>query len=304
MSNLKVLRRVLTLPGRSSDEVRYQLSPQKRGYYPVGPIELSTGDLLGLAGEKVVQGERDYLTVYPRVIPLLKVKLPSYSPLGDLRYEQPIYEDPSRSIGKRDYMPGDSLRRIDWKSSATVGRLQTKLYEPSIALETVLILNLNSDEYHLKFRYNDSELAVVVAASLANWIISHKQSAGLIVNGADPLSESGFPRPLPTRKGRPHLMRLLETLARVQMAASDPFPQVLRRNRAGLSWGTTIIAITGQAEESLFDEIFQLRRSGINAVMILCGEVTGIKDLKAQAEHFQIPFFHFRDEKDLDIWRK
>jgi uncharacterized protein (DUF58 family) len=196
------------------------------------------------------------------------------------------------------------LRRIDWKSSATVGRLQTKLYEPSIALETVLILNLNSDEYHLKFRYNDSELAVVVAASLANWIISHKQSAGLIVNGADPLSESGFPRPLPTRKGRPHLMRLLETLARVQMATSDPFPQVLRRNRAGLSWGTTIIAITGQAEESLFDEIFQLRRSGINAVMILCGEVTGIKDLKAQAEHFQIPFFHFRDEKDLDIWRK
>lgn len=304
ISNLKVLRRVLSLPSKGADQVHYQLTPQKRGYYPIGPIQLSTGDLLGLAGEKTIQGERDYLTVYPTVIPLTKVSLPSYSPLGDLRTIRPIYEDPSRSIGKRDYQPGDSLRRIDWKSSAAVGRLQTRLFEPSIALETVLFLNLNTEEYHLKFRYNATELAIVVAASLATWILGRKQSAGLFVNGSDPLAETGLPRPLPTRKGRQHLMRLLETLARVQMVKSESFEQVLRRNRAGLNWGTTIIAITGQAEDSLFDEIFQVRRSGLNLVLILCGEVIGIKDIKARAEHFKIPFFHFRDEKDLDVWRK
>lgn len=304
ISNIKVLRQVFTLPPHGSDQLDYLLTPHKRGYYAVGPIQLSTGDLLGLVREKIIQGERDYLTVYPKVIPLTKISLPSHSPLGDLRYEQPIFEDPSRSIGKRDYMPGDSLRRIDWKSTAAVGRLQTKLYEPSIALETVLFLNLNADEYQLKFRYTSSELAIVVAASMANWIIGHKQSVGLVVNGTDPLAEASVPQPLPTRKGRPHLMRLLETLARVQLSQTMPLQQILHQNRVGLSWGTTTVAITGQADKALFDEFFQLRRSGLNVVLILCGEVTGIKDIKAQAEHFHIPFFHFRDEKDLDIWRK
>jgi uncharacterized protein (DUF58 family) len=282
----------------------YQLTPQKRGYYPIGPILLSTGDLLGLVREKIIQGERDYLTVYPKVIPLTKISLPSHSPLGDLRYKQPIFEDPSKSIGKREYMPGDSLRRIDWKSTAVVGRLQTKLYEPSIALETVLFLNLNADEYHLKFRYNASELAIVVAASLANWIVGHKQSVGLVVNGMDPLSETDSPQPIPTRKGRPHLMRLLETMARIQLISSTPLHQVLHQNRVDLGWGTTVVAITGQADEALFDEFFHLRRVGLNIVLILCGDMIGIKDIKAQAEHFRIPFLHFRDEKDLDIWRK
>lgn len=304
ISNIKVLRQVFTLPPHGSDQLDYQLTPHKRGYYPIGPLQLSTGDLLGLVREKIIQGERDYLTVYPKVVPLTKIFLPSHSPLGDLRYEQPIFEDPSRSIGKRDYMPGDSLRRIDWKSTAVVGRLQTKLYEPSIALETVLFLNLNADEYHLKFRYNATELAIVVAASLANWIVGHKQSVGLVVNGMDPLSETGSPQPIPTRKGRPHLMRLLETMARVQGIQTTPLHQVLHQNRIDLGWGTTAVAITGQADEALFDEFFQLRRMGLNIVLILCGEVIGVKEFKAQAGHFRIPFFHIRDEKDLDIWRK
>ena len=304
ISNIKVLRQVFTLAPHGSDQLDYLLTPQKRGYFAIGPIQLSTGDLLGLVREKIIQGKSDFLTVYPKVIPLTKIGLPSHSPLGDLRYEQPIFEDPSRSIGKRDYMPGDSLRRIDWKSTAAVGRLQTKLYEPSIALETVLFLNLNADEYQLKFRYTASELAIVVAASLANWIIGHKQSVGLVVNGSDPLTGTGAPQPLPTRKGRPHLMRILETMARVQMIQTSPLQQVLHQNRVGLGWGTTVVAITGQTDETLFDEFFQLRRAGLNLVLILCGEVIGIKDIKAQTKHFKIPFFYFRDEKDLDLWRR
>ncbi len=304
ISTNKILRQVFSLSANSEDTLTYQLSPYKRGYFPVGPLVLSTGDLLGLVQEKIINGECDYLTVYPRVIPLSRVLLPSNSPLGDLRYSQPIFEDPARPVGKRDYVAGDSLRRIDWKSTAAVGRLQTRQFEPSIALETVLFLNLNAEEYYYKFRYDASELAVVVCASLANWLINRKQTAGLVVNGSDPFADDALPQTHSPRKGRVHLMRMLETLARVQLVSTRPLVEVLRQKRAELSWGTTIIVISGQAEDSLFDEFFQMRRAGLNIVLILCGDGTGVLNSKARAGKFKIPFFHIRDEKDLDIWRK
>jgi len=304
ISAQKVLRHVFTLAPRAHEVLNYQLTPKKRGYYPLGPVLFSTGDLLGLVQAKTISGESDYLTVFPRVIPLSRVRLPSHSPLGNLRYEQPIFEDPSRPIGKRDYSTGDSLRRIDWKSTAAVGRLQTKLFEPSIALETVLFLNLNTEDYHHKFRYDATELAIVVAASLANWVVAQKQSVGLVVNGLDPLTTSAARPALPVRKGRAHLMRLLETLARVQLANTLPIHQVLHQKRVDFGWGTTIIVLTGQADDALFEEFFQLRRVGLNIVLILCGDIPGVQAAKLRTENFKIPFFHIQNEKDLEIWRK
>ena len=305
ISNIKVIRRVFSLPPSGSDRLEYLLSPQKRGYYPLGPLQLNTGDILGLAQEKTIQGQRDFLTVYPKVIPLTQVGLPSHSPLGDLRHTQPIFEDPARPIGKRDYHTGDSLRRIDWKASAAVQRLQVKIFEPSVALETAIFLDLAAEDYHPKFRYFASELAIVVAASLANWVIQRRQAVGLMVNGSDAsLSTSETVQPIPPRKGRPHLMRLLQTLARVQLAPAGSFTNLLRQNRFDLSWGSTVIVITGQAGNDLFDTLFQFQRRGLHTVLVLCGDILGIKDIQAKAAHFAIPLFHFREEKDLEVWRK
>jgi uncharacterized protein (DUF58 family) len=174
--------------------------------------------------------------------------LPSHSPLGTLRHTQPIFEDPTRVMGKRDYVSGDSLRRVDWKATAVSGRLQVKQFEPSIALETVIILNLNAAEYEVQSRYDASELSIVIAASIANWVAGKKQAVGMAVNGADPLSDERRPAPLPARKGRQHLMRLLDVLARIKLAeAGSPLPEMLRRESVRLPWGTTLVIITGMA---------------------------------------------------------
>jgi len=80
--------------------------------------------------------------------------------------------------------------------------------------------------------------------------------------------------------------------------------EVLREKRVDFSWGTTIIVLSGQAEDNLFDEFFQMRRAGLNIVLVLCGDVIGLQHAKARAGQFNIPFFHLRDEKDMNIWRK
>ncbi len=297
-------QQVISLGPHETQTVEYRLEPYHRGYYPVGPLELTGGDLLGLTYNQVQEAAPSYLTVYPRVLPLSGLKLPSRSPMGTLRHKEPIFEDPSRPAGKRDYTSGDSLRRIDWKSSASSGRLQVKQFEPSIALETAIFLNLSVQDYHYRRRIDATELAVVVAASLANWVVAQKQSAGLVTNGFDPLAEDGLAQRLAPRKGRGHLMRLLETLARIQAGEGQSFPLTIRQYRPRLSWGTTLLVITGQAGDDLFDEFFQAQRAGMDIVLILCGDVPGLQEIKRRARHFGIPVYSFWSEKDLDVWRK
>jgi uncharacterized protein (DUF58 family) len=188
----------------------YTLHADRRGYYTIGPLHLRSGDLIGLTEEFDTEGTGDHLIVYPKIVPFANVRLPSHSPIGTMRHTQPIFEDPSRVRGKRDYVAGDSLRRVDWKATASLGRLQVKQFEPSIALETAIFLNLNADEYAQRTRLDATELAIVIAASLANWIIGQRQSAGLSVNGADPIGPEERPQMLPPRKGRAHLTRMLE----------------------------------------------------------------------------------------------
>jgi uncharacterized protein (DUF58 family) len=297
-------RRVVTLGPKGRTQFDFTLYASKRGYYRIGPLHLRSGDLLGLSGELLDEGRSEALIVYPRIVALTRVRLPSRSPLGTLRHTEPIFEDPSRSFGKRDYVAGDSLRRVDWKASASIGRLQVKLFEPSMALETAIFLNLNKEEYEYRTHIDATELAIVVAASIANWIVMQRQAVGLSVNGEDPLGADGQPQSLLPRKGRAHLTRVLDVLARIRAAQARPFVQLFQQEHTHLPWGTTSILITGNLDEALFDEIFRARRAGVNVVVILVGKVPAIEAIRRRSQHFGLKIHEIYDERDLARWRQ
>ncbi len=315
-TNLRSLVEVISLRPKAVETYSYQLEGRKRGVYPIGPLFLSSGDIFGLADPETRQIPANFLTVYPKIIPLAQVNIPSRSPMGTLRHHQPIYEDPTRIRGKRDYISGDSLKNIDWKASASAGRLQVKLFEPSIALETAIFLNLNADDYERHSRIDASELAIVVSASLANWITRKKQSVGLFTNGVEPIIKpdqntpslvSGLPfqnpLPIPPRRGQSHLMSILEVLARVQVAETFPLTQMLFKEATNLAWGTTLIVITPKLDEAFFESLFYADRAGLKAVLIPCGPVVGVDEIRKRADYFGFPLYQVFNERDLDLWR-
>jgi uncharacterized protein (DUF58 family) len=304
------VREIASLGPHGRRHFDYSLRTYKRGYYQVGPLFLGSGDLFGLHDDAGVQGGPDHLTVYPRVVPLSRLGLPSRSPLGTLRHTQPIFEDPSRVSGKRPYVSGDSLRRVDWKATAASGQLQVKLFDPSIALETMIFLDLQAGAYDLRYRFDATELAIVVAASLANWVVSRKQSVGLITNGADPLERSTALAPgtewrgVPARKGKVHLIRILETLARIRMSDSTaPVAEMLRHQVVSLPWGTTLIVVTGRSDEVLFESLFRARRAGLNVVLIFTAPVPDFNRVRHRGEHFGFTVYQITRERDLEVWR-
>ena len=295
---------VIHLGSHAEAHFEYYVDARKRGYYPIGPLSISTGDILGLSDSLLAQREPEALVVYPKIVPFTSVDIPSRSPQGTLRHTLPLFEDPTRVFGKRGYLSGDSLRRIDWKSTASSGRLQVKLFEPSIALETFVVLNLNTEDYYFRTRVDSTELAIVIAASIANWIVGQKQMVGMMVNGRDPASPDGSLQSIPPRKGKRHMMRLLETLARVQTTDNSALSPLLQQLRYHLAWGTTLIVITGSLNDALLDELYQARRSGQNAIVILAGGELSADAARSRARTFGIPVFSILNERDLNIWTR
>jgi len=249
---------------------RYDLHARERGVYTLGPLAAETGDVLGLEPTRSTNFGSQQIVVYPRVMHLPRLRLPTRSPLAALPARMPLFEDPARVSGVRDYERGDSPRRIHWSATASAGRLLVKQYQPAVARETLLALDLNLDGYEGRRRREASELAIVAAASLANHIIVRERLAvGLAAEALDPLTHTRERFFLAARSERAHLISVLEVLARVRLVPGLPLGAVLRRERPRLAWGTTIVAITGRADEDLLDALAALRQGGFAVSMLL-----------------------------------
>lgn len=261
------LSEALSLRPRERVELSYVLEGGRRGVYGVGPGRLSTGDLFGLAEMRAEAAAPVRLVVYPRVIPLRHAGLTSRAPHGTVRSQSPLFADPARVVGIRDYARGDPLRSIDWKSSARTGDLQVRKVAPAVSLTAVILLDMNLGAYGRQLRSYASEWAVVVAASVATYLQGERQPVGLGSNGLDAL-EGRKCWVIPARSGNAHLMTLLEWLARVQLVETTPLVEWLPAATAGLTWGATVVAVTPTGDEATCAGLGRLRQAGLNPVLL------------------------------------
>ena len=296
-------QRVVSLASKEQVALDYQLKCWRRGYYMIGPLSLLTGDYFDLTSRRQVTWPAQPFIVYPRVVPLSRVGLPSQLPFGNLPTQQRIFQDPSRFFGVRDYQPGDSLRQIHWKSSARADQLQVKRFQPAIALNTVLVLNLNDGEYALRSRTTASEMGIVVAASVAAHLIERRQPVGLAVLGMDAVTQQVGLQVIPPVRGRDQLMRLLEVLARAELAATAPFVQSLDQASAKLGWGSTAVIITPGAGPHLEEALLQMRRRGVHVLLVATDPLTAFHAFQGQLEQIGIPACWVTNDQDLDVWR-
>jgi uncharacterized protein (DUF58 family) len=174
-------------------------------------------------------------------------------------------------------------------------------FEPAVSLTSLVFLDLNASAYTPQLRYIASEWAIVVAASLANYLTDQRQAVGLGCNGLDPLSHM-TQWTIPPRLGRVHLMKLLEWLARVQTADSTPLADWLPTAALGLSWGTTIIAVSPTGDETICRALHRLMRAGLNPVLVVVEPHGQFGVIRERARRLGLTAHLVANESDLKRW--
>ncbi len=258
---------LLSLRWYESVRRRYTLHCYRRGVYTLGPVHFVSGDLFSL-----LQNERDEklaqrVVIYPQVVPLNELGIPTRSPFGDTRAPRQLFQDPSRIMGCREHQPYDSFRHIHWKATARQGQLQVKVYEPTISVSVVICLNVATFTYPWQgVRTDLLEHAIVVAASLADHAVKRKYIVGLVANGAMPHAD----QPLKVLPGRSpdQLARILEVLAGVTPFATASIDRLLRDESPNLPWGATLVVITAVLSDELSTMMSRLRAAGRRVVLV------------------------------------
>ncbi len=290
---------VFSLGGRSAINFMYELYCRQRGYFHVGPLTLATGDLFGFAESGFLETATETMIVFPKVLPLEQIGLQSRMLFGSLGTRRKLVEDPTRLSGVRPYMYGDELKHVHWKATAREGRMQTKKYDPAIAYEVVIIIDMDAHSYGTHGVVSHSEWAVVIAASLASHLSERQQGVGLRTNGRDALTEAQM-QVLPATPGRAHLTALLEALARVQVTeAEEDFTAWLGTHTFDLVWGTTLIVVVPVLQGELLWLLHGRYRKGINVVIMVLVPHEGLTALKAQAESLGLAVLLIERNQDL-----
>lgn len=240
---------------------RYVLDCTHRGWQMFGPTKLVVNDPLGINQRTMEAKHRNGVLVYPRMVPMSNFIVPARQPLGDRKPSTPLVEDPMRISGVRQYVAGDSPRRIHWLATARTGEMQTRLFEPSAEPVAAIFLDTITFSHLWEGQNSDRlELSIVLAASMARQMIDARHQVGLYVN-APTGEKSRSVHISPGRRGG-QLQKILEHLAMLQPAFGDRIERMIGRELSKLPWGATVVIITSHVTADFQRSLLRMARSG------------------------------------------
>jgi uncharacterized protein (DUF58 family) len=229
-------------------EFQYKISRLSRGAYRLVRTELYAGDWFGLLRRsKAIAGACGF-TVYPRPLPAGEAIGGTARDSGKAGKRQFESHSPVTS-GIRDYIQGDPLSRIHWKSSAKTGEWRTRTAEPLESERTVILLDCRRSAYAGAEGAERFELAVRAAAGLAEYARSR---------GNEPLLAVGD-RLHPFKREEERLSAY-ELLSRVRADGETPLAALWMKHAGGgyrpdrLMW-----CVTSEPDEAFARAVATLR---------------------------------------------
>ena len=274
---------------------RYIIQCNARGVHTFGPTKLSSGDVFGFISREMELTNYQYLLVYPLIAPLQSFGLPARHPFGDRRAPQRLLEDPSRIVGVRDYVYGDSLRRVNWKATARTMTMQSNIYESTTTHSIVLFLNVIAQlDIYYGVRPDLQEISICAAASVADWALDQGYAVGLYSNttlfmpdeeasvliaknesNQEKIASARMKRRrirLPATSNGEQRQRIMETLARVQAFFSTSIEEILQIERTRLPAGATIVIVTSTISEQMIDILNSMRQGGHSVTILFSAD--------------------------------
>ncbi|WP_028569009.1 DUF58 domain-containing protein [Salinispora tropica] len=248
-------------PGKDTT-ARYDVPTTRRGVVPVGPLRVTRRDPLGLVSLSRPYGETVPVWVHPRVHPL------SVVPTGAGRsLDGRVDSVPHGSItfdSLREYVVGDELRRVHWRTSARVGELMVRENVDTSLPRLVVLLDNRAVAHPQRVAglAESFEAACEAAASVLTAAYRADLPVVLVlVASEEAVSPAGAPDS--------EVVGPLDRLAAAGLGA-DTLDAMLTRLR-GDRLGDTLIALTGPGGRETLGRFGALRGAYPSVVVAVFG---------------------------------
>lgn len=272
--------RVVGVPGRAAVEWDTRTVCVRRGRYHLGPIELRSGDPLGIFTSRLSFPDSPEVIVYPAVVELREAAVPEGALSGGSALERRTPHLTSNVAGVRDYIPGDGFNRISWSATARLGRIMVKEFDLDPTADVWIVLDLHQAPHRPATRpvnwapddrgnwpaeaWLDSteEYAVTVAASLAQRFLREGRNVGLIASGS-------HLETIPADRSDRQLVKILESLAVVRADGELPLAELLAAEGRRFGRHDFLTVVTASLEERWVAALAEIALRGVRASAVV-----------------------------------
>jgi uncharacterized protein (DUF58 family) len=246
---------------------------RRRGQFRLGPWELRLGDPFGLFLVTFTFDERTDITVFPPVVRVPQMSLPRGVATGQSRSRARSRELTMDTAGVREYLPGDSLSHVHWRTTARTQQLHVKEFDLEPSGSLWILLDLDARVQAGAEEESTVEYGVILAASLSYLILRDNRPVGLFAHGADRV----VMRP---GVGLNHMWGLMRSLTVVQAGKGPNLAELLADWSRTAARDTTVAVITPSVDPSWLESLMHVLARGIAvSVTFLDAASFGVADI-------------------------
>ena len=239
---------------------------RRRGYYEIRKAGIVATDLLSGRTYLDEEAQNTSMYVYPAQVDTRRIVPVCRAVSGMVLTQNRMYPDPFEFSGIRDYQRTDPMKHINWKASASAGRLMVNQHDSTTSAEVTVFLDVE-DTAILKYELLVEE-SIRIAASLCARLAKAKMETELISNGRDGASGELLCYRLPA--GAARVQALNQKLACLTTGEKDttPISELFRREKTSAGSGRTCVVISKNRTPSLEAELETAVREGIGVLWV------------------------------------
>jgi uncharacterized protein (DUF58 family) len=220
-----------------------------------------TGDPFGFFEAAATVGRPTVVTVFPRVLPLPRWRLPNAYLEGTHSAPERTLQTTPLATTVRPYVPGDSFNRIHWRSTARRGEIQVKEFDLEQTADLWLFVDLESVVQAGDGDVSTVEEAMRVTASIAHDAILENRAVGLTTSGHRLVS-------IPADRGPRQRQKIMALLAAVEGDGHTPLGEILLEGLPKLRRGMTAVVVTPSRDRQWVRALTSLRARGVNSAVV------------------------------------
>ncbi len=285
-----------------------------RGDFQLGPITVVSGDPFGLFRSPRRIGATDRLIVYPMTVELNRVELPMGFLSGGDAQRQLTHQVTTNASSIRDYVPGDSINRIHWRSTARTGDIMVKEFELDPLVDIWLFSDFSAgslveDPAAQRMRQSGiapstfrippstEEYGAIIAASLAKHFIDDERVVGYA-------AYAPYRQIVQPDRGNRQLTHILEALAVARSASSHTLREMLSLETHQFTRGTTVMIVTSSLDMDWITEAQVMIRRGIRPICVFVDPQSfnarlDSSELRGMLQLAKIPTLVVRKDDDI-----
>lgn len=228
----------------------YSLKLPLRGHYHLGPVKLRVKDAFDLFYNEKIEKSLHSFSVFPQIEVLEEQVIKSRAPkLLSGAMPLNVIGAGTEFYSLREFVPGDSLRSVNWKALAKKGKMMVNETVREDVMDVILLVDAREVSAVGGGKDTPLEMSCRAAATYAKQLLEERNNVALMIYG-DSVERVDLDR------GEHHLFKILTALSSAKPEGNLKLEIVLKDTLPYIPSGSPIILFSSLDDDHTISEAF------------------------------------------------